>query len=165
MTCLEPGKPKRRVARNLHTNFRAIAPAKFSCSHHKFMLDSFHSACGAQLVSVFAAPTTTDFFVLKFFPHRLFRISPHSPELRANSAFPATRSRGILLCTTHVAVIDSLLDNRKSSRSNLACAKNFFAKFSTRQKCFVLVCRLFYLLKFSFVQASAPYKREALCSN
>ena len=30
---------------------------------------------------------------------------------------------------------------------------------------FVLVCRLFYLLKFSFAQASAPDMREAFCTN
>jgi hypothetical protein len=56
-------------------------------------------------------------------------------------------------CTTHVAVTYSPLDRTKTSRLKSECAKIFFAKFSTRQKCFVLVCRLFYFQKFSFVQA------------
>jgi hypothetical protein len=61
-----------------------------------------------------------------------------------------------LFCTTRVAVIDSLLDRRKSSRSNPLCAKKFFREVFHAAKYFVLVCRLFYLLTFSFVQAPAP---------
>src|ERR1700747_392074 len=55
----------------------------------------------------------------------------HSPallahaELRAPRVFPAMRERAIILCTTRVAVISSLLDNTKSSRSNPVCAKKF----------------------------------------
>ena len=69
-----------------------------------------------------------------------------TPDLR-------TRDPSVRLCTTHVAVTHSPLDRAKTSRSNFACPKNSFAKFSTRPKYFVLVCRLFYFLKFSLAQA------------
>ena len=68
---------------------------------------------------------------------------------------PVLRSyrRGVHSCTTRVAVTHSPLDRRKSSRLKSGSGKNFFAKFSTRPKYFVLVCRLFYFQKLSLAQA------------
>ena len=98
------------------------------------------------------------------FRRHLARPFPHSAELSANSGFPATRSRAIILCTTHVAVINSLLDNLKSSRSNPVCAKKFLREVFHAAKYFVLVCRLFYLLKFSSFRHPLPAngRRSAL---
>jgi hypothetical protein len=74
-----------------------------------------------------------------------------APSLRTPRPSPHLhRSDPIALpCTTHVAVTHLPLDRTKTSRLKSDLAKNFFAKFSTRQKYFVLVCRLFYFLKFS----------------
>jgi hypothetical protein len=73
--------------------------------------------------------------------------TPHPTPLSRRARAHAT------FCTTHAAVTHSPLDRTKTSRLKSECAKFFFAKFSTRQKYFVLVCRLFYFLKFSFDQA------------
>jgi len=122
--------------------------AKCSCSHHQFMLDRFLSTCGAHTRFRVTRTSMREFLVSKNFRHHPPHPLPHSAELSANSGFPATRSRAIILCTTHVAVIHSLLDNTKSSRSNPVCAKKFLREVFHAAKYFVLVCRLFYLLKF-----------------
>ena len=90
---------------------------------------------------------------------RSSRMPHQTPDLR-------DRIVAVCLCTTRVAVTHSPLDRTKTSRLKSECAKIFFAKFSTRQKYFVLVCRLFYFLKFSCCPGkSAPTIREAFCSN
>jgi hypothetical protein len=81
------------------------------------------------------------------------------------SLFFSPSIRVSYFCTTHAAVTHSLLDRRKTSRSNPLSAKKFFREVFHAAKSFVLVCRLFYFLKFSFAQASAPDMREAFCTN
>ena len=128
----------------------------FALSHAQNLLAHLANSCliffsqhvERTLLSACRVPAGTKFFVLQTFRRHLPLPSPHSAELRAKCAFPATRSRAIILCTTHVAVIHSLLDNAKSSRSNPVCAKKFLREVFHAAKYFVLVCRLFYLLKF-----------------
>ena len=100
----------------------------------------------------------------KTFHHHLARVVPHSAKLSAKCAFPATSLACDNSCTTHVAVINSLLDNLKSSRSNPVCAKKFLREVFHAAKYFVLVCRLFYLLRFSSSRHPLPVngRRSAL---
>jgi hypothetical protein len=91
----------------------------------------------------------------RFFPAQhvaLFTLDAPVPKPRPAHALRWCR-RSVILCTTRVAVTHSPLDRTKTSRLKSEGAEIFFAKFSTRQKYFVLVCRLFYFLKFSFDQA------------
>src|ERR1700745_1079657 len=128
------------------------------------MLDLFLSISGAHIRFRVPRTNTTKFLGAGNFRSHPPHAFPHSAELSANSGFPATRSRAIILCTTHVAVIHSLLDNTKSSRSNPVCAKKFLREVFHAAKYFVLVCRLFYLLKFSSSRHPLPAngRRSAL---
>ena len=164
MTCLEPGKPAQQPIAIPHAKFALPGSQKFSCSHHQFMLDLFRSTCGEQTRSACRAPTRQSFGAPKTFHHHLARVVPHSAKLSAKCAFPATSLACDNSCTTHVAVINSLLDNLKSSRSNPVCAKKFLREVFHAAKYFVLVCRLFYLLKFSSFRHPLPAngRRSAL---
>ena|SRR5580700_4810322 len=92
-----------------------------------------------------------------FTPALLLRTPRPKPHLRELNT-------GAFSCTTRVAVINLLLDRTRTTRSNPCCVENFFREVFHAAKYFVLVCRLIYFLKFSFVQAPAPAKREALCT-
>jgi hypothetical protein len=159
------GKPAQQPIAIPHIEFRAASLAKFSCSHHQFMLDLFLSISGAHIRFRVPRTNTTKFLRAGNFRSHLPHTFPHSAELSANSGFPATRSRAIILCTTHVAVINSLLDNTKSSRSNPVCAKKFLREVFHAAKIFCASMPPVLLTEIFFVQAPAPSKREALCTN
>jgi len=121
MTCLQPGKPKPPPTATLRAKFPAATLAKCSCSHREFMLDLFRPTCGAHTrfriprsdaAKIFTQPTLSRLV-------SVFRQSPRPLWLFFNSLVCDNS------CTTLVAVIDSLLDNTKSSRSNPVCAKKF----------------------------------------
>jgi hypothetical protein len=92
---------------------------------------------------------------------------PHlaNSRLRASRPFSASLSASAISAPLTLQLHIRYLTEEKLSRSNPLSAKKFFHEVFHTTKFFVLVCRLFYLLKFSFAQASAPDVREAFCTN
>lgn len=126
-----PSDPK-----NLSCSQTNSSPTQLERKHSHSHLDirlPFRRHSGQKIFMLLHDPISRD---------ALLRTPRSTPLLHQDNTSP-------FACTTRVAVIDLPLDRIKTSGLKSESAKKIFAKFSTRQKYFVLVCRLFYFLKFS----------------